>query len=228
VVGFGADDDGVLGAKRHGTATIAEVSAMRFEIAPGPAMSCAGDSGGPVLLDDGGVERLAGITSRGDPECESFGDNVRVDAYLDTFVDPGVAILEAVAAPAARPRIDPDANYCAELCVTDEDCPRAMTCLPGDDGESRCTFFGMSGRFTSTCAGETDCASFPCVDGEYFTDETCRCFEACQGSGDAGAECPPVDDNGGCCAAAGDPIEAMGGLLLVLLLLGRGRRERNR
>ncbi len=221
VVGFGADDDGVLGEKREGTATISEVSAMRFEIAPGPAMTCAGDSGGPVFVRHGSVDRLAGVTSGGDPACTSSGDNVRVDAYLDSFVNPGVAILESVAVPEARAPIDPAVDYCARLCAADGDCPRAMTCATSDDGESRCSFFGMFGRFASECSGESDCASWMCVDGDYLGDGTCRCFEPCEVAVDAGAECPPDNGDGGCCGAAGQPLDALAGLVLVLLLLWR-------
>lgn len=71
VVGYGFTDDwDAQATKREGTALVESVGPDSFEIAPGPALPCAGDSGGPVFADrpDGSSE-LVGVVSRGDLQC---------------------------------------------------------------------------------------------------------------------------------------------------------------
>jgi len=76
LVGFGIDDDGVLGRKRKVTTTIATFSASGQDLRAGGSGrdSCDGDSGGPALvrLPDGGFA-LVGVLSRGSKECGRGG-----------------------------------------------------------------------------------------------------------------------------------------------------------
>jgi hypothetical protein len=76
LVGFGEDDDGVLGHKRRVTTTIARFSASGHDLLAGGSGrdSCYGDSGGPALarLPDGGFA-LVGVLSRGSDVCGSGG-----------------------------------------------------------------------------------------------------------------------------------------------------------
>ncbi len=92
VVGYGVDDVGAVGLKRSGDATIDQVEPRRFRIVPGPALSCNGDSGGPVFI--GG--ELAGVTSFGDAACVFSGTNARIDVVLDAFVMPTLAAIAAL------------------------------------------------------------------------------------------------------------------------------------
>lgn len=41
--------------------------------------SCSGDSGGPIFLGDGANRELVAMTSWGDTNCASMGDNLRMD-----------------------------------------------------------------------------------------------------------------------------------------------------
>ena len=92
IVGYGSDGAGGLGVRQGGTATIARVDPAAFELAPGPALTCGGDSGGAVLLDGA----LVGIISYGDPDCAISSTAVRVDAAR-AFID------DAMAAAASTP-----------------------------------------------------------------------------------------------------------------------------
>ncbi len=220
VVGFGVDDDGATGDKREGTATITTVAATRFEIGPAPAMSCAGDSGGPVLLATAGGELLVGVTSGGDPACELVGINMRVDAFADGFVTPTVAAIAAAPAPEARAPLDDRADLCAASCVDDADCPADTACVVRDDGDGRaCGFLGTSpGSFGEVCAVDDDCPGGFCGAAHGGP---CRCYLPCAA--------PPEDDGGCAGCASADATTAPGvlaGVLLLGVLLRRARRPR--
>jgi secreted trypsin-like serine protease len=99
-VGFGVDDalDGFPETKRSGAMAIAEVEEDIFSSSPAPAMTCTGDSGGPVLATDrGGEERLVGLTVFGDAGCKEQAINQRIDA-LNEFIVP---FIERARAPRA-------------------------------------------------------------------------------------------------------------------------------
>src|SRR6185369_11207571 len=80
LVGFGVAEAAPLYARRSGAAVLLDASAGDLTYGAAPSMSCAGDSGGPVLAVVGGVEVLAGVTSRGDAACRDSGIAVRADA----------------------------------------------------------------------------------------------------------------------------------------------------
>ncbi len=89
-VGFGAEDalEGFPEQKRSGVMAIAEADDDRFSTLPAPAMTCTGDSGGPVLASEyRGEERLVGLTVSGDPGCKKEAINQRIDR-LNDFIAP--------------------------------------------------------------------------------------------------------------------------------------------
>lgn len=90
LVGFGAHsaDEHVPSGKTTGAASIAEVSKTAMAIEPSPSLTCYGDSGGPALITVQGHEVVAGVSSRGRPDCAGLAMHVRVDAYADDFVVP--------------------------------------------------------------------------------------------------------------------------------------------
>jgi secreted trypsin-like serine protease len=71
-----------------------ETTATHFRVGPQPALSCAGDSGGPALAEIDGVERVVGVASYGDPICIAAATYARLDIDLAGFVIPGTAQLE--------------------------------------------------------------------------------------------------------------------------------------
>ena len=90
IVGFGAPepDGGSIGVKRSGESEVTALEETRFLTMPSPSMSCHLDSGGPVFLTLDGVEVIAGITSSGDPFCEEYANNTRVDSFVASFLSP--------------------------------------------------------------------------------------------------------------------------------------------
>jgi secreted trypsin-like serine protease len=87
VVGFGFADEGPTGAKRQGTVAVTEISERELVYKSAPSMTCSGDSGGPVLMTIDGVERVVGVTSRGDAACVDHGVAARVDEPSSAFFE---------------------------------------------------------------------------------------------------------------------------------------------
>ncbi|WP_394839040.1 trypsin-like serine protease [Pendulispora rubella] len=82
-VGYG------MARKRTGNVNVSEVRAREFTYVPQPAMTCAGDSGGPMLRmrSDGRGEEIIGVTSRGDTACRDYGIAMRTDALPTDFIE---------------------------------------------------------------------------------------------------------------------------------------------
>jgi secreted trypsin-like serine protease len=86
VVGFGQAGEAPAFAKREGTVAVTAASAAELTYEGAPSMTCAGDSGGPVLMTLGGAERLVAVTSHGDTACADFGVAIRADALPHSFL----------------------------------------------------------------------------------------------------------------------------------------------
>lgn len=206
LVGYGVDETGATGTKREGTARITAIDARTFDIEPGPAMSCGGDSGGPAFLGD----ELAGLVAFGDGACEVLGVNTRVDAYVDDFIDPTVAAIAALPPAPPRPAFDPATSFCDVACAVDSDCPRAMGCVDTAEGR-RCALAGGDvGVFEGECTADDGCGDGTCVTG--LEGDICRCFLRCDQRAPAG-----------CCASGGGG--GAGATLAVLALLAWRRRR---
>jgi secreted trypsin-like serine protease len=65
IAGWGQDRSGSSGTLRAGTTTISAVSTyyLQTQVTGSASGVCSGDSGGPLLLSEGGVWALAGVTS---------------------------------------------------------------------------------------------------------------------------------------------------------------------
>lgn len=190
VVGFGEDGTGAasLGEKRSGTSIVTSAEPRRFRTGPGPALSCAADSGGPVLAGD----RIVGVTSSGDPRCREDADNVAVEPYLDGFIRPG---LEALAGePPPAPRTAGASGLCARACTSDADCPDGLACvMPGAPGG--CAPRGLlPGELGAACTGDDACGGGLCA---RLDADRCACYRAC------GPATPEARDGGGCAAGQG-------------------------
>ncbi|MEO8840142.1 MAG: peptidase S1, partial [Kofleriaceae bacterium] len=214
---FGLDEEGGLGVKRTGSASITQVDSLDFVIGAAPAMSCDGDSGGPVFITRNASEEVAGITAFGDARCMVSGTNMRVDAYEASFITPTLA-----ASPSPRPALDPSADFCATSCAGDADCPLGMGCVPNPAGGMACGPRGLPpGQLGGACGSGGECPSGMCL----TVGTSCSCYAPCETPMRHG-------DDGGCAVQrhhdAGDALP----LLVMAWGLGRtgrrGRRQRLR
>lgn len=239
LLGFGQSysSDPRTGVKRSGTAVITAVGSVDFRVEPDPAMSCHGDSGGPVLAERDGVEVLIGVSARGDPGCQLYGDNVRVDGFRDSFLAEWIAAAATWPAPAEVSAEDLRARgeaLCTGACASDAECPAGLRCLPsiGDGvGPSlRCTLPGFTaGVFGDACSSDAACDDRCArVRGDDSAD-ACLCYRSCTAppTGDAGGGCrvaPGAGPGGsGGFGGSGSPVLWLSVLLLTLVCRVRGR-----
>ncbi len=218
VVGFGVDEAMATGTKRTGAVSVSAVDASSLRYVPDPAMTCGGDSGGPVFLDDGTGERLIGLTRAGDAACTQFGTALRVDVFAADFIEPYVAAAATAASPAP---LDPTADFCASTCARDADCPPAMACLSDRNGAQRCGLPSLSiGYFAGACGAETDCGAGTCA---FAGDSDCRCFEPC-----AAPVALTVGGSGGCeMTRAGEAASSFSLATLAAIGVLAARRRRS-
>ena len=198
LVGFGVTSaTGTdTGTRRAGVARVGMQSALELRVTPNPAMSCSGDSGGPVL--HGG--EVVAVTSYGDPACAQLGVAMRVDHHA-AFLQP---LLAEAAAPAARRAFDPGEDFCATTCERDGDCPSETACFAG-----QCSYHGLPvAKLGDTCttSGERACVSLPAGG--------CRELVPCS------SEPIPGDDGCGCRAESGSAWL----LVLAMAAVARARR----
>lgn len=117
LVGWGDTEAaaGEAGVKREVDADLIESDDLFLAYGDDEASTCHGDSGGPGFLTIDGQERLVTITSYGAPGC-GLGHGGRIDAYLDSFIDPYIAAQD----PSGGCLVD---GACNDLCgVADPDC----------------------------------------------------------------------------------------------------------
>jgi len=91
ILGYGSDGVDAGGIRREGTASIARLDPSSIELVPAPALTCGGDSGGPVLLDGD----VVAITSYGDPLCATTSTAIRIDASRG-FIDDAIVMASSL------------------------------------------------------------------------------------------------------------------------------------
>lgn len=222
-VGYGSTAAGTEpdGIKRDGLMQISELGPARFRADADPAVSCSGDSGGPVFVDLGAGEELVGVASRGDFFCGNYADNARVDVALDDFILP--TLEDWADAPAGAPPgiVAPEA-ICGAECAGHDECPAALVCLTDFNGIGRCQIPGLSaGDFAEACTEDAECSGGRCARLWPSGPDPCRCLDSCD-------SLPPVElpDEG--CACRSVRPGAAGWLALVLALLAATRRRPGR
>jgi MYXO-CTERM domain-containing protein len=222
-VGYGvtAWNAGDAGVKRAGALALGDVRAASFDATPAPAMTCVGDSGGPVFAASSG--ELVGITSRGDTGCVASAVNARYDVVRAPLVDPFVA--SAASAPPGWPS---GIALSDRACASDAECPALMSC---DDGH-HCGFAWLGdGVFGATCAHDAECGGAPgsrCARVWPDGADACHCVAARTPpiAPDAGGPVPPSDT--GCCASSSPsgPSGARTAWLAIVVAIAIARRRR--
>jgi V8-like Glu-specific endopeptidase len=103
MIGYGLTDGVAFtgdGIKRFGTAPIAEVTNELIRIGKNPQGTCHGDSGGPLLMDNGSGEALIGVVSFGDSNtCVGNSYFERLDTQM-AWVDEQIKKYDPTGAPA--------------------------------------------------------------------------------------------------------------------------------
>ena len=234
-----------FGLKRQGTASLRAYLPTSLVDDAMPSSACQGDSGGPALLAVGGVEYVAGVISRGDLSCGSFGVATRVDPYVSSYIEPYLAAVQPGGTPVggscasseqcasnacATAPDDVNLHYCTADCVADSGCPAGMGCV-----DRRCRYpLPTPGAFGSACDRNSDCDGWTCAAAAEGGARICTvlcvagaelaCAEGytCASSSSVAGQsvCLPATTPAaaaGCTAAGGSP--ASSGLALLVLVL---------
>jgi Trypsin len=177
LVGYGkTGNTGEFGRRRSGLDRVVALTDRTMLNRGTPSATCFGDSGGPLLSTDGGVEQVVGVVSLGDLNCDEGGIAARVDVAAD-FIRTTLADFESGPCLAD--------GVCSDQCPdrgTDPDCPES--CSPG----------GLCSA--AACPSpDPDCAPLgvPCISGEQCDGKLCvtdpqhleaYCSKTCSGDGD--------------------------------------------
>ncbi len=128
---------------------------------------CHGDSGGPVLVSSGGVEKVAGVHSYVSGQgggCNGFGVSVRVSSAL-SFINAQLAKAIPTEDCALCTKIsNSGASQCATAnagCLADKDCKGYFDCI-------------SAGTAKATCV-----TKFPKAEGPFNAAANCTCTTAC-------------------------------------------------
>lgn len=185
-VGFGAarSNGGQSGRKRSATLRLQSVLSAAYITEQQGGGVCFGDSGGPGLLTttSSTTFEVIGVNSTvfGDPSCEEFSTQIRVDAH-QTWIDA------VMGTPATSCQDDADVCQCAAACQSNGVCDNSLC------GPDECLDVTICLRFCSSqlCATEcllnvapearylyldlVDCASRECAgQGQDCLDANCR------------------------------------------------------
>lgn len=145
------------------------LSATKFGYDMSLRGTCQGDSGGPDILGSGASERVVGVHSYLQGDCDGFGVSGRVGNDL-AYIDEQLALPPPANNCAYCEQVANSGNQpCAALtrdCLADKDCSGYYDCLSGCGA-------------TPTC--KTDClAKFPKAEGPFNAAANCVCTTACK------------------------------------------------
>jgi secreted trypsin-like serine protease len=202
VVGYGVTGK-LPNSKRYQVdQAISDLSARTFRIDQTDKRgSCNGDSGGPVLVEVGGAERVAGIVSHGEGEgCATISTFTRVSAYEDfiqAFVTNVPAELNCAECRHASIGAGNPCNQAAVQCA---------------EGGTSCREYATCSAACSDASCIATCASAqPQGAKDYGTLNSCAC-STCQRECEADAICKTFDaESAGTAGASADVGAAAGG-----------------
>lgn len=173
LVGFGAVDatGAIDGKKREGRSKSTELVEQWAVLAADPSLPCNGDSGGPVFVG----REIAGVVSRGDPSCATYGKATRVDVNAAKFIAPFIASTarsstddgnacfydaQCRGGACVQAEDEPRLRYCSRTCSSDAECSGAMTCV-----RSQCRHpLPSPGAVGATCSTDSACLDGRCLD----------------------------------------------------------------
>lgn len=157
-IGFGRTEDGSMGERRSAKMPVQEVLATTLRIGDLAEVGiCFGDSGGPSLRNENGVERIVGIhsTSRSAACNDGFDSRVDVAApfirdWLAEYEDACVFNNLCADHPCTTP--DPDCVEIGVRCDSDVECASRECITDLQHANSYC-----SAPCTTDCSGGLHC-----------------------------------------------------------------------
>lgn len=138
---------------------------------------CQGDSGGPILVTSGGTQKVAGVHSFVQGDCNGFGVSGRV-SYGLSFINGELAKAEPPEDCSLCEKVANSGNgTCAAAnrsCLADKDCKGYYECISAGTSKTSCV------------------AKFPKAEGPFNAAANCTCTTACVATCGGGLGCRNV------------------------------------
>lgn len=195
--GTGATGD-ADGKRRRISLKVSGTSTTQFTYSMANGGTCQGDSGGPDLISSGGVEKVVGVHSYVEGECDYAGASGRVSGNL-TFINAQVSkSVPALSCEQCRNASFSGKQKCAQLmsaCRADKECSALETCL----GQA-----GSSSKAQQACLDK-----YPESVGKILAAQSCGCADECAAACADDANCKDAPKCGfslpaGSCATCGE------------------------
>lgn len=143
---------------------IAELTSTLIRYNMASSGICQGDSGGPVLAGTGGNQRVVGIHSFVQGDCDGYGYSARVTAGLQFFNQELSKALPNESCTLCEKIANSGKSECAAMsasCLADKECKGYYECL-------------AEGKKASDCF-----AKYPLAEGPFYAAANCVCGRAC-------------------------------------------------
>lgn len=186
------------GKRRRISLKVDEASTTQFSYSMTNGGTCQGDSGGPDLLSSGGVEKVIGVHSYVEGDCNYAGVSGRVSGNL-TFINAQLAkAVPALTCEQCQTASFSGKQKCAQLesaCRADKDCAGLETCL---------SQAGSSSKAQQACLDK-----YPTSIGKILAAQSCGCTGDCATACADDANCKDLPQCGfalpeGSCATCGE------------------------
>lgn len=166
LIGSGVQDENTK--RRRVSRTLSQVGGTQIGYNMQSAGICQGDSGGPVLVSTSSGERVAGIHSYVQGDCNGFGVSGRVTAGASFWNAQLAKAIPAEDCSMCEKIANSGNGECATLtrsCLADKECGGFYKCLGQCGGTANCR---------KSCL-----TKFPKAEGPFTAAATCVCSRAC-------------------------------------------------
>ncbi|MFO0613623.1 MAG: trypsin-like serine protease [Polyangiaceae bacterium] len=177
-VGYGVTENGNNSVRKFVTKTIGSLDNYFIEYAnPQASGTCSGDSGGPGLVNVGGTDFVAGVTSFGDLNCTQLGASIRTRSVYTNFIAPYLA--DQPPTNAACP-VDTDCNFCISDSLNQNCSGGCISAYTACDNDPECKALSncYDGCSTLACQGDCNTAHVGGIQ-KYERILECICGNAC-------------------------------------------------
>jgi hypothetical protein len=195
--GTGAAGD-ADGKRRRISLRVDGYNTAQFSYSMASGGTCQGDSGGPDLISFSGVEKVVGVHSYVQGECDGEGVSGRVSGNL-TFINAQLSkAVPTLTCDQCRSASLSGKQKCAQMsadCLADQDCSALETCLS---------------QAGSTSAAQQACLTkYPNEVGKILAAQSCACADDCASTCANDANCKGMPKCGfslpaGSCATCGE------------------------
>ncbi len=171
----GVDD--MNSVRRNVSKTLSQVGQAQIAYNMTQSGICQGDSGGPVLVSSGGAEKVVGVHSYVQGDCNDPGVSGRVSFGLSWINGELAKALPAEDCDLCEKIANSGTSVCAALsksCLADKECNGYYQCISAGGSKASCV------------------AKFPKAEGPFNAATNCTCNTACKSTCGSSIACKSV------------------------------------